>query len=116
MFVILRAGRAEIWPLLYLFVWRFFIVPGISISVVYGLRQGFPHYVKRDPVLDFVLAISHAGPPAITLSALAEMSGVDEDEQGVIATVLLASYLATPLMAFSVALIMTVIHVSDVDT
>ena len=57
-------GKAKKLPLLYLFVFRFFIVPAISISVVYGLRSRFPHYVKADPILDFVLAIAYVGPPA----------------------------------------------------
>jgi len=59
-----RAGRAKLWPLAYLFVYRFAIVPLISGSVVYGIRARWPHYVVRDPMLDFVLAISNVGPPA----------------------------------------------------
>lgn len=60
-------------------------------------------------MLDFVLAISHVGPPAITLAAMADMSGMDQEEQGVIATVLLASYVVTPLISLSVSVIMTAI-------
>lgn len=45
----------------------------------------------------------------ITLAAMADMAGLDEAEQGVVATVLLASYLVTPTMAFSVSGIITVI-------
>jgi hypothetical protein len=40
---------------------------------------------------------------------MADMAGLDEAEQGVVATVLLASYLVTPTMAFSVSGIITVI-------
>jgi hypothetical protein len=40
---------------------------------------------------------------------MADMAGLDQSEQGVVATVLLASYLVTPLMAFSVSGIITVI-------
>lgn len=40
---------------------------------------------------------------------MADMAGLDESEQGVVATVLLASYVVTPLMAFSVSGIITVI-------
>lgn len=60
-------------------------------------------------MLDFVLAISYVGPPAITLAAMADMSGLDEEEQGVIATVLLASYVVTPFMSLSVSGIMTIV-------
>lgn len=59
-----KGGKARKWPLLYLFVFRFFIVPAISISIVYGLRSKFPHYAKADPILDFCLAIAYVGPPA----------------------------------------------------
>lgn len=104
-----RGGRARILPLLYLFAYRFFIVPATSISLVYLLRSHFPHYIKADPMLDFVLAISHVGPPAITLAALAQVSGMDEEEQGVVATVLLASYVVTPLISLSVSFTMTAI-------
>jgi len=104
-----ESGRARIGPLLYLFLWRFCLVPIIAMSAVYGLRQHFPNYAKHDPMLDFVLAISHVGPPAITLAAMADMSGLDATEQGVIATVLLASYLVTPTMSLSVSGIMAVV-------
>ena len=40
---------------------------------------------------------------------MADMAGLDEAEQGVVATVLLASYLVTPTMAFSVSGIITII-------
>lgn len=56
--------RESIFPLAYLFLWRFLAVPVISIATVYGLRKRFPHYIRQDPMLDFVLAISHSGPPA----------------------------------------------------
>lgn len=93
-------------PLAYLVLWRFFLVPLASIGVVYSLRSRFPNYIKHDPMLDFVLAISHTGPPAITLAAMADMSGLDEKDQGTIATVLLASYIVTPLLSLSVSTIM----------
>lgn len=40
---------------------------------------------------------------------MADLAGLDEAEQGVVATVLLASYLVTPTMAFSVSGLITVI-------
>lgn len=40
---------------------------------------------------------------------MADMAGLDEEEQGVVATVLLASYVVTPLMAFSVSGIITAV-------
>lgn len=104
-----RGGRARILPLLYLFAYRFFLAPAASISLVYLLRRRFPGYIKADPMLDFVLAIAHVGPPAITLAALAQVSGMGEAEQGVVATVLLASYVVTPLISLSVSFTMTAI-------
>lgn len=56
--------RHGILSLIYLFIYRFVIVPTISIGAMYGIRKRYPEYIRRDPVLDFVLAISHTGPPA----------------------------------------------------
>jgi hypothetical protein len=47
---------------------------------------------------------------------MADMAGLDQSEQGVVATVLLASYLVTPLMAFSVSGIITVIVSKVLDS
>lgn len=46
---------------------------------------------------------------SITLAAIADMSGMDQEEQGVIATVLLASYVFTPFMSLPVSGAMSVI-------
>lgn len=67
-----KGRRPAIAPLLYLFVFRFFLIPALSISTVYGMRQWkwLGNKVKRDPVLDFVMALSPTGPPALTLAAV----------------------------------------------
>lgn len=45
----------------------------------------------------------------ITLIAMADLSGLDSAEQGVIATILLASYVVTPFMSVSVSAIIVAI-------
>ena len=57
-------SRAKFGPLLYLFIWRFALLPAVSIGLIYLLRSSYPNYIKQDAILDFVLAISQVGPPA----------------------------------------------------
>ncbi|CAE6493441.1 unnamed protein product [Rhizoctonia solani] len=81
-----------------LFIHRFIVMPTIMISVVYFLRSTWPSYVERDPMLDFVLSIVGIGPPAITLSAIAEMAGLGSREDAQVSRMLMLSYLVTPFI------------------
>ncbi|KAL7006329.1 hypothetical protein EMMF5_004215 [Cystobasidiomycetes sp. EMM_F5] len=110
-----NVSRPRLFPLLYLFAWRFVFMPAIATALVYTLRTRYPDYIKADPILDFVLAISHVGPPAITLIAMADLSGLDSAEQGVIATILLASYVVTPFMSVSVSAIIVAISIQQMS-
>lgn len=49
-----------------------------------------------------MIAISNTGPPALTLSAIAEISGISADLEGQIAKIITVSYIFTPLIAFPV--------------
>ncbi|CAE6486246.1 unnamed protein product [Rhizoctonia solani] len=97
----LRSKAGDKLPILsttILFIHRFIVMPAIMISVVYFLRSTWPNYVEQDPVLDFVSSIVGIGPPAITLSAIAEMAELDSREDAQVSRMLMLSYLVTPFI------------------
>ncbi|KAJ7147494.1 membrane transport protein-domain-containing protein [Mycena crocata] len=93
-------------PLLlaWLFTYRFVIAPAISISVVYYIRTTWPNLLEKDPMLDFVLAMSNVGPPALTLSAVAVMADLPSEIEGQVSRIITASYAVTPLISFPVTM------------
>ncbi|KAG5363216.1 hypothetical protein CJU89_2380 [Yarrowia sp. B02] len=93
----------------FIFCTRFVLVPIIAISSVFYLRQADENVWTRDPILDFILMMTPAGPPAITLAAVAELGGVGEDELASIAQMLLWSYAITPFIAPTVAVAIQVV-------
>ncbi|ORY72931.1 hypothetical protein BCR35DRAFT_307471 [Leucosporidium creatinivorum] len=106
--------KAPLLILLWLFTYRFIIAPTISIATVYGLRRAFPTLITPDPVLDFILCLSNVGPPALTLSAIANMANLPSEAEGQIAQTLTLSYAVTPLIALSVTAALQVVHLSGV--
>ncbi|KAJ7640543.1 membrane transport protein-domain-containing protein [Mycena rosella] len=90
--------------LVWLFTYRFVIAPALSISVVYFIRTTWPNLIDKDPMLDFVLAMSNVGPPALTLSAVAIMAELPSDVEGQVSRILTVSYAVTPLIAFPVTI------------
>jgi predicted permease len=59
---------------------RFVVWPAVSIGVIYLLatRTG---WLDDDPILWFSMMLMPAGPPALLLSALADVSGAEEQEK-----------------------------------
>ncbi|KAM0786202.1 hypothetical protein ACM66B_007006 [Microbotryomycetes sp. NB124-2] len=104
-----KGSSTSIVSLFWLFLYRFFIAPAISISSIYGIRQVFPDLITKDPILDFVIALSNVGPPALTLAAIADMADIPVDTEGQIARALVASYVVTPLIALSCTAAITVV-------
>ncbi|KAL7423976.1 hypothetical protein Q5752_001561 [Cryptotrichosporon argae] len=97
-----KGSRPPIPPLVYLFVFRFLVMPVISTGVVYGVRVWLGDRVYEDPILDFVMAIAPVGPPALTLAAIVEMSDADESTTTAVAKTIVLSYALTPLISLSV--------------
>jgi len=60
-------------------------------------------------MLDFVLMISNTGPPALTLSAIADMADLTADVEGQVSRILLLSYAVTPLISLPVTAALTVV-------
>jgi predicted permease len=73
----------------------------ISIGTVY-LVASKTNLLDDDPVLWFVLMLMPTGPPATKLTALADVSGVDEDEKMSIAKFVTLCYLISPMICFAV--------------
>lgn len=65
-----KGTRPAYAPLAFLFIFRFLAIPALSIGTVYGVRKVLGDRIRKDPVLDFVMAMSPTGPPALTLAAV----------------------------------------------
>lgn len=55
-----------------------------------------------DPILWFVLMLMPTGPPATKLTALADVSGADDDEKMSIAKFVTVCYMISPVICFAV--------------
>ncbi|KAF8609986.1 hypothetical protein BDV93DRAFT_3921 [Ceratobasidium sp. AG-I] len=62
--------RAPLLTVVALFIHRFFLVPLVVAALVFSCRKAWPDFAQPDPMLDFVLYIMAAGPPAVTLAAV----------------------------------------------
>lgn len=75
--------------------------PSISIPVIWALASKFS-ILDADPILWFSMMLMPTGPPAMILTALADVNGSGEMEKMAIAKFLTLSYAITPLISFSV--------------
>ncbi|SGZ32153.1 BQ5605_C043g12095 [Microbotryum silenes-dioicae] len=135
-----QGSKTSYLALVWLFSFRFLVMPGISISTIYLIRVHLPTLLVRctsdqrqrvssanlfftpcnarhpkqrnDPVLGFVLMLSNVGQPAFTLSAIAEMADLGPRIEGQIARTLTASYVVTPLIALTVTAALEVVESS----
>ncbi len=73
----------------------------ISIMVVYFLASK-TNLLDEDPILWFVMMLMPTGPPATKLTALADVSGAEEDEKMSIAKFITISYAVSPVICFAV--------------
>lgn len=84
------AGRVPLGPLILISVIRFFIWPAISIGVIYALATK-TNLLSDDPILWFSMMLMPTGPPALMLTALADISGSEEEQKLSIAKFLTVS-------------------------
>ncbi|KAK7528892.1 membrane transporter [Phyllosticta citriasiana] len=80
---------------------RYFVWPLLSISLVWVLAAKTGILI-RDPLLWFCMMLMPTGPPALKLSALADISDVEEHERLSVAKFLTLSYVISPLICFAV--------------
>lgn len=84
------SGHVPWVPLVFVTIMRFIIWPAISISVIYALASRTT-VLDADPILWFVMMLMPTGPPAMKLTALADVSGSNENEKMSIAKFLCVS-------------------------
>ncbi|KAI9844390.1 MAG: hypothetical protein M1837_005591 [Sclerophora amabilis] len=85
----------------FVFIVRFLIWPLISIPLIWALAAK-TNLLGQDPMLWFTMMMMPTGPPAILLTALADVKGCDEREKMAIAKFLTIAYVISPLICFSV--------------
>nr|GAT60367.1 dual specificity kinase 1 [Mycena chlorophos] len=88
--------------LTWLFTYRFVFAPTLSIGVIYYISTRWPSFLGPDPMLRYVMCLSNVGPPALTLSAVAVMAQLPQDEDAQVSRILTFSYALSPLIAFPV--------------
>ena len=80
-------------PLVFVTVMRFIVWPAVSILVIYLLASR-TNVLDDDPILWFAMMLMPTGPPAMKLTALADVSGSSEEEKMSIAKFLSVSDLS----------------------
>jgi len=96
-----KSGSVPLTPMVFVTVVRFILWPLISIPLIWVLAKK-TNILSDDPILWFTLMLMPAGPPALKLTALADVNGASEDEKMSIAKFLTVSYAISPLLCFSV--------------
>lgn len=96
-----RSGNIPWVPLVFVLIMRFVVWPVISISLIY-LVASRTSWLSQDPMLWFTMMLMPTGPPALKLTALAEVDGSSEDEKLSIAKFLCIAYTVSPLICFAV--------------
>lgn len=71
-------------------IMRFFVWPAISISVIYVLAKN-TNLLSDDPILWFCMMMMPTGPSALVLTAMADVTGGDDDSKFAIAKFLTVS-------------------------
>ncbi|KAI4719866.1 membrane transporter [Aureobasidium sp. EXF-10727] len=96
-----QSGNVPWKPFTIITVVRFVIWPLISIPLVWVLASK-TSVLSDDPILWFAMMLMPTGPPAMKLTALADVSGAGDEEKMSIAKFLTISYAISPLICFSV--------------
>lgn len=85
------SGKVPLTPLFVVSFIRLVLWPAISISLVY-LFATKTSLLSNDPILWFSMMLMPTGPPAMKLTALADVSGADEEQKMSIAKFLTVSH------------------------
>ncbi|MCJ1460936.1 hypothetical protein MMC28_011318 [Mycoblastus sanguinarius] len=88
-------------PMIFVSIIRFVIWPAISISLIFLLASR-TNLLDNDPILWFAVMLMPTGPPAMKLTALADVAGSNESEKMSIAKFLSIMYAISPLICFTV--------------
>ena len=85
-----HSGTVPWIPVVFVTVMRFIVWPAVSIVVIYLLASRTT-VLDNDPILWFAMMLMPTGPPAMKLTALADVSGSSEEEKMSIAKFLSVS-------------------------
>ncbi|KAI9795688.1 MAG: hypothetical protein M1835_005364 [Candelina submexicana] len=96
-----ESGAVSWPPMLFVFIVRFVLWPAISISVIWALATR-TRLLGDDPILWFSMMLMPTGPPAISLTAMADCTGSSEKEVMAIAKFLTIAYAISPVICFAV--------------
>ncbi|KAI1208842.1 auxin efflux carrier [Annulohypoxylon truncatum] len=80
---------------------RFVLWPAISIPLVWALAT-YTDILPNDPILWWALSMLPAGPTAMKVLALSDVSGASQSTRMSIAKFLTLSYVITPIISFAV--------------
>lgn len=90
---------------------RYLVIPSLGLAVVWCMINYAPKSVwPQNKMLNFILMIVPAGPPAITLAAVAEIAGVADREISAISRMLVYLYAMAPLVAPTVAIALSIAY------
>ena len=73
------SGKVPWTPMLFVLFMRFIFWPLISIPFIYGLAAK-TNVLDDDPILWFAMMLCACGPSSLKISAMADVSGADEEE------------------------------------
>ncbi|TKA66763.1 hypothetical protein B0A55_09654 [Friedmanniomyces simplex] len=95
------SGNVPWVPMVTVSVIRFVVWPAISIPLIYLLATK-TSVLSNDPILWFCMMLMPTGPPAMKLTALADVNGASDEQKMSIAKFLTISYAMSPLICFAV--------------
>ena len=95
------SGRVPWRPALLVLLVRFVVWPAISIPFIYLLASK-TNVLDKDPILWFAMMLMPTGPPAMSITSLAEVSGGGEEEKESIAKFLTLAYIVSPAICVTV--------------
>ena len=95
------SGRVPWRPALLVLFVRFVVWPAVSILFVYLLASK-TNVLGKDPILWFAMMLMPTGPPAMSITSLAEVSGGGEEEKESIAKFLTIAYIVSPAICVTV--------------
>lgn len=95
------SGELPYAPMAFIFAVRFVLWPLISIPLIW-IVAAKTNFLGSDPMLWFCMMLMPTGPPAIKLTALADVNGSNDMERMAIAKFLTIAYSISPLICFAV--------------
>ncbi|KAH8812677.1 auxin efflux carrier [Xylogone sp. PMI_703] len=87
---------------LFILIVRFVLWPVASIGTIY-LMATKTNILSGDPMLWFTMMLMPAGPPAMKLITMVQVSDAGEEDEDMIVKILTLSYIISPILAFTVA-------------